>query len=598
MPGIDELLGASGVVEQLLLWQVVGQVVTAMMSPAFNALQQDTMKAHPNMVLTPDILARAVTDTFITKGAAVAEAERSGIDATRFDTLLELATVRITPADLAEAVLRSYLDHSAAAHEAQLQGVDAERFNTMTLLAGDGIGPEQAAEALRRGFIAKSGMGPDSTSYEQAIAESRLHNKWGPTLFELTKALLSPPDLAQAVVRGFMAQGHAESLAAIAGVDATDFAVMVELAADAPSPTELAEALRRGLIPFDAGSANGVGFVQGIREGRLADKWIAMIQGLAKLWPTPTDALEARLVGQVTDEESQELYARFGGDPEWWSLLFHTRGESPTPLELISMANRGFIPWDGLGQNVTSYAQGFHEGRWRDKWQDVYKRFAEYQPSEGTITTLLAHGVITNEQATDYYTKLGMSDALIGQMVDEAHTEALSDYRGATVSMVLQAYYQQLITADQARPILYALHVTPIAADFMLLYEDMQRAFTALNNALTRIRTLFANRKITLQTATDSLTQLGIAPVTIEGILRSWEVENSITVKVLTEAQIADAFELGIFSQDQAITELVNIGYTPFDAWALLSIKMKTALPNPPPGGPAPPQAAVIPGTT
>ena len=598
MAGIGDLLGQNGVIEQLLLWNVVGQVVTNLMSPAFTALQQDAMRSHPNMVITPDILARAVVGTFMDKASAELEAEKSGIDNSRFDILLKLQEVRLQPADLAEAVLRSYLTHAEGESQARLQGVTPDRFTTMTLLAGDGIGPQQAAEALRRKLIGKSGKGPDSTSYDQAIAESRLHNKWGPVLYDLTRSLLSPADAATAVVRGFLPLGQGRDVAALSGVGTDEFTTMVDLAADAPSPTDLSIALRRGIIPENSGSPDAPGFVQGIRQGRLADKWIPMIKALAQEWPTPTDALEARLVGQVTTEESQDLYERFGGDPKYWQLLFDTRGESPTPLELITMANRGYIPWDGLGAEKTTYAHGFHEGRWRNKWQEAYKDFSKYQPPEGTVTLFLSHGVITDEQASDMLAKLGMDANTIAMYLHEAHLESYSDYRGATITMVLQAYYQQLITAEQALPVLEGFHVTPQAAQFMLDFEDAQRAFAAVNNALTRLRTLFAARKITLTTARDSLGKLGVAPAAIEGVLKSWEIENSVTVKVLTEAQIADAMVANIMTVDQAMTELENIGYTPFDAWVILSIKVKAPLPNQPPLGPAPPQGQVIPGTT
>ena len=40
------------------------------------------------------------------------------------------------------------------------------------------------------------------------------------------------------------------------------------------------------------------------------------------------------------------------------------------------MALRGIIPWDGTGLQVTSYAQAFREGPWRDKWSDAFKRVA------------------------------------------------------------------------------------------------------------------------------------------------------------------------------------------------------------------------------
>lgn len=598
MAGFTDLFGKDGALYQLVLWNVVGQAITAMAQPAFTALTQDVAAKHPNFVLTPDLLARAVVGTFIDKAAATADAAKSGIDSARFDIMLELAQVRIQPADLAEAVLRSYMAKGAAETEAAQQGIDPKRFKILTLLAGDGIGPQQAAEARRRNIIAADGMGPDSTSYAQAIAESRLHNKWGPVLFDLTRALLSPPDAASAVVRGFIDNATGIAVAALSGVDEKQFAIMVQLAGDAPSPTELSVALRRGVIPYDSGSADIPGFLQGIRQGRLADKWAGMIQALAQEWPTPTDALEARLVGQIPTDESKALYERFGGDPTYFQLLLDTRGEAPTPLELGVLANRGAIKWDGLGPDKTSFSQGFHEGRWRDKWEDAYRKLAEYRPPESTIILFLTHGVINSEQAADLLSALGMTQEQIAWFIDEAHLGAYSEYRGATVSDILDAYHEQILNAEQAAQILTDLHVDPKAAQIMLELKDVQRAFAAIGNAVARVRSLFAARKIRLDTAQNALTSLGIDPASIASIIKSWQIENSISVKLLTETQIVDAWELQIMSDDDALTELTNIGYTPYDAWVLLSIKAKQPLPNKPDQGPAPPQSQVIPGTT
>jgi hypothetical protein len=596
--GIGELFGRNGVLEQLLLWGVANQLIGALATPAFTAITQDAQAKFPEVALTPQIMAEAAARYLATAADGKAEAAKSGINGDRFDLLLQMARVRISPADLAEAVLRSYMTLADAEAEAKPQGITAQQLKTLRDLAGDAPGPDQLAAALRRGIIAKSGRGADSTSFDQGIAETRLHNKWGPIVDALSRAILSAPDAAQAVVRGFLSLQAGRQAAALSGVSEAEFAVMVELAADAPSPGQLAEALRRGVIPFDSGSAAKPGFKQGIQQGRLADKWIPMIQALAQLWPTPTDALEARLVGQVTTEESQDLYARFGGDPTYWQLLFNTRGEAPTPLELGVLANRGDIPWEGLGAQTISFAQGFHEGRWRNKWQQAYRHLAVFRPPESTIIEFLTHGIITNEQASDMLAHLGMDAATIQLYLQEAHFNATSDYRGATINQVLSAYHEQLLTADQATQLLEGFHVTPSAVTFMLDFEDAQRAFAAINNVVTRTRTLYANRKITETTAKNALLELGIAPVQIAGILKAWQLENSITVKVLTEAQIADAFAGGLLTQDQAMTELENIGYTPFDAWIILSLKLKQALPNQPTQGPAPPQGQVIPGTT
>jgi len=89
-----------------------------------------------------------------------------------------------------------------------------------------------------------------------------------------------------------------------------------------------------------------------------------------------------------------------------------------------------------------------------------------------------------------------------------------------------------------------------------------------------------------------------VPPAALDDIMATWQLENSINVKLLTEAQIVNAWSLGIMTQQEAETELGNIGFTPYDSWVLLSIKAKGPLDGKPSPGPAPPQGAVVPGTT
>lgn len=693
MAGLSDLLGANGVIEQLLLWNVVGQVVSAMATPAFTELVQDAQQAHPEVALAPDVLAGLVARHLATEADARAQARKSGMPPGSFDLIREAARIRLSPADLAQAVLRSYLPRGDAEREALPQGFTADMFKIATDLQGDAPGPQQLAEALRRGIIDRRGRGADSTSFDQGISESRLHDKWADMVAALTREIISPPDAADAAVRNYLPYQDAEREAAKSGVDAALFRVMYDLAGDAPGPQQLAEALQRGIIrkggtgaaavsfeqgiaegrlhdkwapvierlaaailsPPDAASAvvrnflaveagediaaqsgvdkktfttmrhlagdapgpqqlaealrrgaidqrgkgaDSTSFEQGIAEGRLADKWAPVIKDLAKLWPTPVDALNALLKGAFDEREAKKLYAKLGGDDQFFDWLFFSQGEAPTPLELISMANRGFIPWDGVGQDKTSYAQGFHEGRWRNKWEDVYRKFAEYLPDPSTIVTLVKDGAMTSATAAPLLAQHGMSHQVITAYLDEAHTLALSDYRGATTSVVTDSYYAEMITRKQAITILVALHVTEQAAELILNYVDVKRAFDQVNAAVSRIRTLYAARKITKQTAQDSLKEIGVPFDQIPKIVATWSVENSITVKTLTEAQIADAFQYDIFTQAEAMTELENIGYTPFDAWAVLSIKAKGVLKGKPSQGPAPAQGTVRPGTT
>ena len=80
--------------------------------------------------------------------------------------------------------------------------------------------------------------------------------------------------------------------------------------------------------------------------------------------------------------------------------------------------------------------------------------------------------------------------------------------------------------------------------------------------------------------------------------MQTWRIQAAASVKTLTASEIADAFLYKAMTQDEAMQELENIGYTPFDAWVRLSITAKGPLPHKPNKEIAAPPLAVIPGTT
>jgi hypothetical protein len=598
VPEISDLIGKDGVLEQMFLWQTVSQVVAALAGPAFTVLAQDVNQQHPVIGLDPAVQAQAVVRGLTDAATARAEAEREGTSADHFALLTQLAKVRIPPADLATAVLRSYMTQAEAVAEAKPQGVDAADLAVLADLAGEAPGADQLAQALRRKIIPAKGTGPGSVSFEQGISETRLHNKWGPVLDSLSAEILSPADAASAVVRNFLSNNEGTAAAGQSGVSTEDFRILTQLSGDAPAPQQLAEALRRGVIDETGTGAESVSFAQGIAEGRLADKWAGVIKSLARQWPTPVTALNALLKGQLSDADAAALYEKLGGDPQFFSLLFDVEGNSPTPAELVQMANRGIIPWDGTGAGTVSYEQGFKEGPWRDKWAGPYRDVAKYVPPPGTIVTMLAHGALSEADAAAELAKQGMSETIIAAYIDQAHTEALSAYRGLSVSAAIDAYRAQLLTADATVSILEALHVGPQAAGLMIAYADIQRSFTAVTNAVSRVRTLFTARKITQATAHDALAALGIPAESLQGMIATWTLENAISVKTLTETQIVDAWDVGALDAAECMTELGNIGYTPLDAWILMCNKAKAVLPDKPDMGPAAPQGYPIPGTT
>jgi hypothetical protein len=504
----------------------------------------------------------------------------------------------LAPGDLADAVVRNYMTLAEATAEAAKSGVRPADFATMVPLHADAPGPQQLAVALLRGIIPADGGGPEAASFVQGIREGRLADKWAPMIRELSNVLLSPPDAAAAVVRGFVSEADGQATAAKSGVDAATFATLVHLSGDAPGPQQLAEALRRGAIPAAGSGADSISFTQGIAEGRLANKWAPVIQKLSLDWPTPAAALSAQLKGAFSGDEGKAIYTRLGGDPQFYDWLLFSEGSAPTPNEAADMARRGIIPQKGTGPDAVTYEQAFLEGPWRNKWQDAFWQYSQFIPTAREVITLLKDGAVDKATAAQWMKRAGADDATTAAFIAEADTEALSDYKGLTQSAVLNMYYNRLITADDATNILESLHVSPQAVPLMLAYADLQRAIAQQNSAITRVGTLYAARKITAQTAKQSLITLQVPAAALDDIMSTWELENSISVKLLTATQIVDAWEYDVMTEGEALTELGNIGYTPYDAWVLLSLKAKAPLPDKPGQGPAAPQGAVIPGTT
>lgn len=598
MAGLSDLFGSNGLLEQLVLWGLLNQVLSAATGPAIAALQQDVNAKNPVLVLDPTTLAASAVRGMTTIAAARADAAKSGIDADRFATLVDLQTVRIPVADLATAVLRSYMTAGEAQAQATPQGYDAAQFATLVDLAGDGIAPTDAVRALLRGIIEESGGGVDSTSYDQAIAESRLHNKWGPVLAKLSAALLSPADAADAVVRNFLTSAQGAAVAGKQGFTSGDFETLVHLAGDAPGPQQLAEALRRKLIPASGTGAGSISFTQGIAEGRLADKWAPVIKGLAQLWPSPVNALDAQVKGQLTASEASALYEQLGGDPQFESWLYNSIGEGPSPLEAAALAARGIIEWTGTGPDSTSYEQAVKESHFRDKWTTPYRDLAEHIPAPSTVIQLYAHRIITQEQATAQLLQNDMTAEQAASYIAEADYQNVSEYRGLAQSAVIDMYFSQLIGRDQATTILEGLHVTPDAVDLMLAYADIRYQVAAMNRTVSRLGTLFAARKIGVETARGALIKLGVPVATVAKLLADWELQASTNVKTLTVAQITDAWYYQALTQDEALNLLDVEGYTPYDAWVVLSVKNKAPLPGKPASNAVPGQPTVSPGTT
>lgn len=397
-----------------------------------------------------------------------------------------------------------------------------------------------------------------------------------------------PAMLADLVSRGFMPENNGADGAQYSGISGENFARMVQSRQRPPDLSMVFELLRRGAIQEGSDdptvpSLRGMLTDSGIHPG-----WIPLLTQLQYQLPSWTDALNAWLQGQLTEDEARVWYLKGGGDPDAFQWLYDSRGASPTPDMLGVMANRGIIPWDGTGPNATSYAQGFLEGPWRNKWEPFMRKLAEYLPPPRTVTALIHSGVLTDAQALDLFKKEGLSPELAAAYVQAAHHTKVATEKTLTESNIVKLYKDKLITKADAKAHLEKLTYSPTDADYLLELADVNTGANTATASINRIRTLYTSRKMNHAAAVKALTALSVPAEHITALLTEWDILEAVNVKSLSPAQIGAAFKDDIMSQAEASRELQVLGYTAFDAWVILSIEKKTALPDKPAQGPNP----------
>jgi hypothetical protein len=439
-------------------------------------------------------------------------------------------------------------------------------------------------------LFGKGGIGEQLLVF--GLLQELLAAALAPELELLTRAVnetlqatpLPPADLADMVVRNIVSLADATAYAKQSGTSPSDFQRMVHGAGAPPSPQELIQALRRGVIPHDGVGPDQISFQQGIAESRLYNKWRPVLEALGNVPLPVADAVDAVVEGQISHDQGAHFAYLGGVSAEDFQILVNTRGNPPSPVELVEMFKRGLIPLEGTGPDKTTVQQGIFEGATKDKWWELIAQLGDYLPPPRTVTALVREGAVTDAEALVLFQKSGLSQELATAYLHSAHHQKLAGAKELAKADVDTLYHDQLIDAAQADAMYGVLGFTADESAFLRAVQDVKRAIAALNGAISRIHTLYVSHKVDKGRASAALDALGVPPAQRDQLLFDWDIERSNNVKVLTSADIASAYFYGIIDQDTAIGELVADGWNERDAWILLSVRKHSPQPNPPPG--------------
>jgi hypothetical protein len=384
----------------------------------------------------------------------------------------------------------------------------------------------------------------------------------------LAAQLIDPADAALAVLRGNMSTAEGYAIARQNGLTDAQFDVLVGNTGEPPAVEEMLMLRRRGLISEQL-------LDRAILQSRIRDEWLPYVKLLSVEPPSAADVLNALVQGQIQRPEAVKRFAEAGGDPTWFNAAYQSTANSPAPVELAEMANRGIIPWEGTGPDSTSWREGFLEGRWKDKWAPAFRALAAYHPPPREIATLVKEGGLSQDEAMRLWEEAGLSPELAHLYWTAAHYTKTATAHHLAQSEIVRLYSDKAIDKATALGMLASVGWTGTDAAWLLDIADLQVTRTALEAAIAKIRSLYVAYKITDHVAAAALAALEVPASQATQLLKIWGLERGANVKTLTAGEITDAYHYEIIGIPEAQAELQAIGYTARDAWLLISIKAK-----------------------
>lgn len=414
---------------------------------------------------------------------------------------------------------------------------------------------------------------------------------------------LSPADLANMVVQGYktMPEGQAEAL--FSGVDQDRFSSLVDVTGMPPSPQDLFEMFRRGIIAQGSIGSTDNTVKSGLAQGHTKDVWIDDFAKLAYVRPTAVDFVAAAVREQIDYATAAQWAKSVGLDfsvdiqnpptqigeaddtgpypsRTFFDLLFDVAGRPAAPGEAADMAWRDIIPWTGTGPHATTFQQAIAESDLKTKWTESLRKFSAWRPTVTEVGMMYTAGVIDESTADKLWTWAHVDSSLLPLVRSLYTLEAVRPERETAKGNVVQLYLQGALSDAEATSELEALGFAKPVVAYLLRYAQYQRLQTQLARLLEQIGRSVIAGKVSTTDAVKHLEKFGIPEAEAAGLLQEWETAKALSVPDLTAAQIASAVYYGVETPDDGMFDLLALGYTPYNAWRMLSLRLHAPIPQ------------------
>jgi hypothetical protein len=489
---------------------------------------------------------------------------RIGIPPTLQDNYVNLTRALLSPQDMALAVLRGDTTQAYANEIAEANGINLTDFGILQLNTGEPPGLMQLLEAYRREFI-------NQATLEKGIRQSRVRNEWIPVIEQLRYEPLSTADAIEAAVQGYITAAQAKSYAQQNGLDPNDFETALLAAGEPLSRTEMMQLWRRGYV-------NEQDVKNAIAQSRTKDAYIDWAVLLKSAPMSTADAIEAYVQGYLTLANATAIAEMNGLRSEDVTPLINTAGEPLSKTEMLTLLRRGVA-------TKTQVENALRQSRLKDAYIPLALELSTQLPSLYEVRALLSSGAITAEQGTTLLLEEGYSPDIVKAIVTSLTGGASAQVKVITEAQITSLYLEEEITAAEYLTELEAIGYNQAEAELIQEVNDWKASITARNQVIAKIKAQYIARHLTVNVASAELDAVQISAAMRDRLLNDWNIEKALTIKLLSESQVANLWKMKLFSPNDpaantqdALNYFENLGYSSTDALRLLELENKGPL--------------------
>ena len=381
---------------------------------------------------------------------------------------------------------------------------------------------------------------------------------WWPHLKALHKQLLTPPDLALAVLRGNIDRQEGVDGAAKFGVSEADFDTLLLNTGEPPGLQQLNEAYRREFIDRDR-------LVRGIRQSRVRNEWVDVIEKLRFAPMSVAQAANAVVRGYLPETDGASIAQQNGLEPAHWKYVLEGNGRPLSHEQMLTLYHRGEV-------TLAEVKQAIRESDIKNKYIDDAVKLGVKYPPLFQLVRLYKDGEIDAAYLTKVLIAEGYEREFVDQVVKSGSKAKPPTHKHLTVADYTELYDAAAIGRHEAINGLVSLGYDEHDAGMILDVADVRAQTKIVTSQISNVHAQFNRFRITEQQARDKLEHIGLPKTEVDRLLKAWVDVRPDGTKGLTEAQVMKIHRDGLIGDDDAINRLRALGYNQGDSELLLQV--------------------------